>query len=301
VNQNYFILTLAHSLHGKLQRIHIPHRFVYASLCGFGVMLLMMATVAGSYARMALKVANYNSLQHEAQMLRNRYDNLQAKVRQTNEQLASLQMLAEEVTTAYGVKKQLAGSPDLVGEAMDSLTPTMGETIDEYNYLRTTNLARRRGNIFSRGDVNVLPAMWPVSGRLEGGYGERSDPFSGEGAMHTGLDISAPTGTPVHVTADGIVLHAGWNGGYGRCVIVDHGNGYQTWYGHLSRMDVIEGQEIRQGEILGEVGSSGRSTGSHLHYEVRIHSTPVNPYRFLARPTALQTAQAPASDREFPF
>jgi murein DD-endopeptidase MepM/ murein hydrolase activator NlpD len=301
LNQNYFIVTLAHSLHGRLQRIHIPHRFVYGSLCAFGIMMLMMASVAGSYARMALKVANYNSLQHEAQVLRERYDNLQNKVKQTNEQLASLQMLADEVTTAYGVKKQLAGSPDLVGEAMDSLTPTMGETLAEYDYLRTTNLARRKGNIFSRRDVNVLPSIWPVNGRLEGGYGERSDPFSGEGAMHTGLDISAPTGTPVHVTADGIVLHAGWNGGYGRCVIVDHGNGYQTWYGHLSRMDVIEGQEIRQGEVLGEVGSSGRSTGSHLHYEVRIHTTPVNPYRFLMRPAAIQTAQAPVTDREFPF
>ena len=87
MNQNYFIVTLAHSLHGKLQRIHIPHRIVYASLCAFGVMMLMMMSVAGSYARMALKVANYNSLQHEAQMLRQRYDNLQIKVKQTNEQL----------------------------------------------------------------------------------------------------------------------------------------------------------------------------------------------------------------------
>jgi murein DD-endopeptidase MepM/ murein hydrolase activator NlpD len=301
LNQNYFIVTLAHSLHGKLQRIHIPHRIVYGALCGFGVMLLMMMSVAGSYARMALKVANYNSLQQEAQTLRQRYDNLQLKVKQTNEQLASLQMLADEVTTAYGVRKQLAGSPDLVGEAMDSLTPTMGETLAEYDYLRTTNLARRKGNIFSRGDVNVLPSIWPVNGRLEGGYGVRSDPFSGEGAMHTGLDISAPTGTPVHAAADGIVLHAGWNGGYGRCVIVDHGNGYQTWYGHLSRMDVIEGQEIRQGEVLGQVGTSGRSTGSHLHYEVRIGSTPVNPYKFLARATAVRVPAAAAGDREFPF
>jgi murein DD-endopeptidase MepM/ murein hydrolase activator NlpD len=229
-----------------------------------------------------------------------RYDNLQRKVKQTNEQLASLQMLADEVTTAYGVKRQLTGSPDLVDEAPGgaSLIPTVGETLAEYNYLRTTNLARRRGNIFSRSDVNVLPSEWPVTGRLMAGYGVRSDPFSGEGAMHTGIDIAAPFGTPVRATADGIVLHAGWNGGYGRCVIVDHGNNYQTWYAHLSRMDVIEGQEIRQGEVLGAVGTSGRSTGAHLHYEVRIGSTPVNPYRFLARPVAVQT---PPADREFPF
>jgi murein DD-endopeptidase MepM/ murein hydrolase activator NlpD len=174
----------------------------------------------------------------------------------------------------------------------------MRETLAEYSYLRTTNLARRPGNIFSRGDVNVLPSLWPVSGRLMGGYGVRSDPFSGEGAMHTGVDISAPQGTPVRATADGIVLHAGWNGGYGRCVIVDHGNNYQTWYAHLSRMDVIEGEEIRQGEMLGAVGTSGRSTGAHLHYEVRIGTTPVNPYRFLQRASSVRTAATP---REFPF
>lgn len=300
MKQNYFIVVLAHSLHGRLQRIHIPHRFVYAALGALGVIVLMAMTVVGSYARMALKVSNYNSLQHEAQVLRARYDNLQRKVKQTDEQLASLQLLADEVTTAYGVRKQLAGSPDLVAEAQggEALVPTMRETLAEYSYLRTTNLARRQRNIFSRDNVNVLPGVWPVNGRLMGGFGERNDPFSGEGAMHTGVDISAPTGTPVHVAADGVVIHAGWNGGYGRCVIVDHGNNYQTWYAHLSRMDVIEGQEIRQGDVLGAVGTTGRSTGSHLHYEVRIGSTPVNPYRFLAHSSAVHPA-APA--REFPF
>ena len=294
MKQNYFIVVLAHSFHGRLQRIHIPHRFVYGALGAAGVALLLLLSVVGSYARMAWKVANYNSLQHQAQVLRESYDNLQRKVKQTNEQLASLQSLAQEVTTAYGVRKQLAGSADLVEEA--PLVPTMRETLAEYDYLKTTNLSR--GNIFTRGDLNVLPSAWPVNGRLMGGYGVRSDPFSGEGAMHTGVDISAPLGTPVRATADGIIIHSGWNGGYGRCVIIDHGNNYQTWYAHLSRMDVIEGQEIRQGEVLGAVGSTGRSTGSHLHYEVRIGSTPVNPYRFLARPAVVKLT-APGS--EFPF
>jgi murein DD-endopeptidase MepM/ murein hydrolase activator NlpD len=300
LKQDYFIVVLAHSLHGRLQRIHIPHRFVYAAFGALGVAVLMLLSVVGSYARMVWKVANYDSLQHQAQLLRARYDSLQRKARQTDEQLASLQLLADEFTTAYGVKKQLAGSLDLVGEARggDSLIPTMGETLAEYSYLRTTNLARRQRNIFTRGDVNVLPGIWPVNGRLMGGYGVRSDPFSGEGAMHTGVDITAPLGTPVHATADGIVIHAGWNNGYGRCVIVDHGNNYQTWYAHLSRMDVMEGEEIRQGEILGAVGVTGRSTGAHLHYEVRIGSTPVNPYRFLARARSIQTA---AVKSDFPF
>ncbi|MDP9171127.1 MAG: M23 family metallopeptidase [Acidobacteriota bacterium] len=296
MKQDYFIVVLAHSLHGRLQRVHIPHRFIYSGLGALGLLLLLMFGVVGSYARMALKVANYNSLQQEAQMLRVRYDNLQKKVKQTNEQLASLQVLADEVTTAYGVKKQITGSPDLISEA--PLVPTMRETLAEYDYLRTTNLAGRGRSIFSRNDVNILPVGWPINGRLMDGYGHRSDPFSGEGAMHTGVDISAPFGTAVKATADGIVVHASWNTGYGRCVIVDHGNGYQTWYAHLSGTTVREGDEVRQGEVVGQVGSTGKSTGPHLHYEVRVHSTPVNPYRFLAGISALKTNSA-AND--FPF
>lgn len=296
MKQDYFIVVLAHSLHGRLQRVHIPHRIIYSALGGAGLLLLLVFGVVGSYARMVLKVANYNSLQHEAQLLRVRYDSLQKKVKQTNEQLASLQLLADEVTTAYGVKKQITGSPDLIGEA--PLVPTMRETLAEYDYLRTTNLAGRGRTIFTRADVNVLPVGWPINGRLMDGYGHRSDPFSGEGAMHTGVDISAPLGTPVKATADGIVIHAGWNSGYGRCVIVDHGNGYQTWYAHLSGSEVHEGDEVRQGEVVGRVGNTGHSTGPHLHYEVRVHSTPVNPYRFLSGISALKTS---AAQIEFPF
>ena len=293
MKQDYFILVLAHSLHGRLQRIHISHRIIYGTLGAVGMLVLFLCSVAGSYARMAWKVSNYNSLQHEAQLLRQRYENLQVKVKQTNEQLASLQLLAEEVSSAYGVRKQLAGSPDLVAEA--PLVPTMHETLEEYSYLRTTNLARRRSNIFSDLNVNILPSVWPVNGRLEGGYGRRTDPFSGEGgAMHTGVDISAPIGTPVRAAADGVVLHAAWNGGYGKCVIIDHGHGYQTWYGHLSRMDVLEGQEIRQGEVLGAVGSTGHATGPHLHYEVRLGTTPLNPYRFLAKASTVAVSHETA-------
>jgi murein DD-endopeptidase MepM/ murein hydrolase activator NlpD len=296
LKQDYFIVVLAHSLHGRLQRVHIPHRFVYSALGAVGLLFLLIFGVVGSYARMAWKVANYNSLQHEAQTLRDRYETLQKKVKQTNEQLASLQLLAAEVTTAYGVKNQLTGSPDLIAEA--PLVPTMGDTLAEYNYLRTTNMAGRSRNIFARADLNVMPSGWPVNGRLMDGFGHRSDPFSGEGAMHTGVDISADFGTPVKATGDGIVIHANWNGGYGRCVIIDHGNGYQTWYAHLSRMDVVEGDEIHQGDVVGQVGTTGRSTGAHLHYEVRIRATPVNPYRFLAQSFG---AKAPATPNEFPF
>lgn len=245
-----------------------------------------------SYARMALKVADYNSLRHEAEELRARYQNLQKVVNQTNEQLASLELLANEVTVAYGIKQKLEGPTDITLEG--KLVPTFSETVDEYNYLRSSNLSRF--DFARHWQVNTRPSIWPVDGVLMSSYGERTDPFSGEGAYHTGIDISAPFGTPAHVAADGVVVFADRSGGYGRLVIVDHGNGFETYYAHLSRFEVVPGQEIRQGELVGAVGASGRVTAPHLHYEVRLRKAPVNPYRYL---TPITTARRAKTDFSF--
>jgi murein DD-endopeptidase MepM/ murein hydrolase activator NlpD len=128
-----------------------------------------------------------------------------------------------------------------------------------------------------------VPYRTPVLGEIElsSGFGVRSDPFLGRPAMHTGLDFRASTGDPVRATANGRVVSAGWAGGYGRMVEIDHGNGLSTRYGHMSRINVKVGEQIHIGQVVGEVGSTGRSTGPHLHYETRIDGVAVDPQRFL--------------------
>lgn len=148
---------------------------------------------------------------------------------------------------------------------------------------------------YSRRGPARVPNIWPVEGRLMSAYGQRIDPISSEGASHTGVDIAAPSGTLVRATAQGTIVLAGRSGGYGRLVIVDHGNGIETYYAHLSRFGVTEGEEVGRGEPVGAVGDSGRVTAPHLHYEVRIGKIPVNPYRFL-KPAAKQVA-----NNAFPF
>jgi murein DD-endopeptidase MepM/ murein hydrolase activator NlpD len=129
----------------------------------------------------------------------------------------------------------------------------------------------------------LVPYRKPVIGEVEftSGFGVRSDPFLGRPAMHTGLDFRAATGDPVRVTANGKVVSAGWSGGYGRMVEVDHGNGLSTRYGHLSQINVKVGETVKIGQVIGEVGSTGRSTGPHLHYETRIDGEAVDPQKFL--------------------
>jgi murein DD-endopeptidase MepM/ murein hydrolase activator NlpD len=129
----------------------------------------------------------------------------------------------------------------------------------------------------------LVPYRKPVLGEVEftSGFGIRTDPFLGRPAMHTGVDFRASMGDPVRVTANGKVVSAGWAGGYGRMVQVDHGNGLSTRYGHLSQIDVKVGDIVKIGQVLGEVGSTGRSTGPHLHYETRIDGEAVDPQKFL--------------------
>jgi murein DD-endopeptidase MepM/ murein hydrolase activator NlpD len=129
----------------------------------------------------------------------------------------------------------------------------------------------------------LVPYRKPVVGEVEftSGFGVRSDPFLGRPAMHTGLDFRAAQGDPVRVTANGKVVSAGWAGGYGRMVEVDHGNGLSTRYGHLSEIGVKVGEYVKIGQVIGAVGSTGRSTGPHLHYETRIDGEAVDPQRFL--------------------
>jgi murein DD-endopeptidase MepM/ murein hydrolase activator NlpD len=126
------------------------------------------------------------------------------------------------------------------------------------------------------------PSIWPVEGESTDTFGARGNPFGGGGSeFHPGQDIAAPRGTPVIAPADGVVVKADWQNGYGQTVVIDHGGGLTTRYGHLSKIEVVAGQEIRRGDELGQVGSTGRSTGPHLHYEVRIGDVAVSPLYYL--------------------
>jgi len=142
--------------------------------------------------------------------------------------------------------------------------------------------------------VIAIPSARPIetSVNFTSGFGVRSDPFRGRAAMHGGVDLAGPMGTPIYATADGIVGRAEWNsGGYGNLVEINHGQGIQTRYGHLSRYTVSAGQRVRRGQLIGHMGSTGRSTGSHLHYEVRIDGRAVNPVPFMQSSDTLLAMQ----------
>jgi murein DD-endopeptidase MepM/ murein hydrolase activator NlpD len=132
--------------------------------------------------------------------------------------------------------------------------------------------------------ANATPSMWPIVGYLSSLFGPRRDPFTGGPDYHAGLDISADRGTPVRATADGTVDQAGYYGNYGNSILLRHGFGISTRFGHLSAYAVRVGQTVKRGDLIGYVGATGRATSSHLHYEILINDQPINPLRLLTRP-----------------
>jgi murein DD-endopeptidase MepM/ murein hydrolase activator NlpD len=129
--------------------------------------------------------------------------------------------------------------------------------------------------------LSSTPSIAPVRGILTDGFGGRSDPFTGEPGQHNAIDISSAVGQPVRSPADGIVVKAEWANGYGNVIYISHGYGYSTRYGHLKAFATRPGQRIKRGDVIGYVGSTGRSTGPHLHYEVRVNNNPVNPLEYI--------------------
>jgi murein DD-endopeptidase MepM/ murein hydrolase activator NlpD len=201
-----------------------------------------------------------------------------------------------------GVAESIATAP-LADSVNDVSEQTYYKSVDAFYALRSkamsgtamSALSNLGASKYNSGDMfggtgigdqdaaSFVPSLWPIMGPITSAFGQREDPVlgNGEGEFHTGVDIGAPNGLPIHATGDGIVRRAEMSNGYGREVVIDHGHGVETLYGHMSGFACMEGQTVVRGQVIGYVGHSGRATGSHLHYEVRIHSTPVNPHKYL--------------------
>jgi murein DD-endopeptidase MepM/ murein hydrolase activator NlpD len=278
---------IASSEKGQVRKIRVPfyvlHLLALLAIVG-GVTVL---AAVGSYTRMMWKVTNYNALRREQAVLTNQYKQLQDTVKDTNQRLSSLQSLATEVAMTYGFLR-FRETPFGLSDAPVSSEDAFERSVEQFQFLEknATAVALASGGLqlmprAGFASAAFMPSIWPVIGRITGSFGERLDPFSGEGAFHAGLDISSEYGEPVRVTADGVVTTVEMHAGYGRLVVVDHGFGISTWYGHLSGFNTREGERVKRGDVIGYVGVSGRVTGPHVHYEVRIYNAPINPWRYL--------------------
>jgi murein DD-endopeptidase MepM/ murein hydrolase activator NlpD len=294
MKQQCFVLEFAHAVDGQIKRIHISYRSLGYILLSFLVLSAGTFGMASSYLYMSQQVSHYNQLRTDFDHLRVRYQELERVSGLHTQQIASLEALANEVSIAYGIN----GPPSPPSSAILEATGSAGvkESLKEYNFLKAATYSGIFHHYAYAWQNHTLPSLWPVDGVLRSSFGGRSDPFSGEGTFHTGVDLEAATGTPVHVTADGVVISAGWSGAYGKLVVVDHGNGIQTYYAHLSEFRVIPGEEVQRGQVIALSGGTGRVTGPHMHYEVRLRGTPVNPYKYLVKAQPAESTTTQHSD-----
>jgi murein DD-endopeptidase MepM/ murein hydrolase activator NlpD len=311
-----YIVYVTQGEDGSSDRVSIPMRYVYVFLAAAVAGMFTFAGMAGSYTRMLVKAEAVNTLRDQLATSRRDYAHLEKSNHEKDVQVASLGSLAGEISAIYGLTagrltlahaRHLGAKTSAAQEAASAPLKTFESSDESYHQSLDTYLALEktadtgltvggphldpslgeRAALSSFGGMEVaginMPDMWPILGPITSGFGEREDPIigGGEGEFHKGVDIGSPDGTPVHAPADGRVVKAGPGTGYGREIEVDHGNGIVTVYGHLSAYNVTVGEQVVKGQVIGFVGHSGRTTGSHLHYEVQVHGAAVNPHRYL--------------------
>lgn len=293
-----FVITVRSGATGVERQFTIRPALALTGLCAFFAVPVLMAL--GARWSAASTIAELSRTKAALEMENASYREATA---QLSSQVSSLQAAVEEISGGATVDPAAMRAserlPAIVrsramggGTPGTTLAPGFGATVGPadaaFGVLRDlltiieSRLESVRDGVERRQALAAAtPSIWPVTGWLSSSYGNRRDPFTGDASFHPGLDISASHGQAIMATADGTVVTAGTYGNYGNLVVIDHGYGITTKYGHLSRFAVMTGQQVRRGDVVGFVGSTGRSTSAHLHYEVWVNGRLINPLRLL--------------------
>jgi murein DD-endopeptidase MepM/ murein hydrolase activator NlpD len=286
--KKFAILIIPEGSH-RVRRFSVKRGAVQALAAGLLLILLAVGGVLVDYARTTLD-------RHELQTLRTQNRTQQTELLRLS---ASLESLREEMVVLaqndakVRVMAQLSrpksdmlagigGAPETDATTdFASLQKQIDQIVQAIDLRRESQEEIQAFLSDQRSLLASKPKGWPSRGWMTSGFGMRRSPFSGKPKMHEGLDIAASIGTPVYATADGIVSQAETVAGYGKLVVIDHGYGYKTYYGHNSKIQVKVGQKVRRSDRIASVGNTGSSTGAHLHYEVRLNGVPLNPRKYL--------------------
>ena len=288
-NEFYTLIVVPHAK-ARFRKFQVSVKLTRWVLTALGVLALMLTGILAHYTWIAVEVAEVKRLRAENLALATKAKAYEENAGQLQAKLLALQGLVNKLGVMAGVDQSL---PDAAIGGVGGLTrvETTAPSVDIASTLRSMdetvgNLTEKstRLEAFFRDQRELLastPSIWPVRGYLSASFGKRIDPFTSQPDFHPGLDISTPTGTQVVVPADGVVVFCGQKNGYGNALVVDHGYGIVTRYGHLAGFNVKAGQRVRRGEVVAFVGNTGRSTAPHLHYEVWVDDQAQNPIQFI--------------------
>jgi murein DD-endopeptidase MepM/ murein hydrolase activator NlpD len=284
----YTIFILPHA-HARFRKIHLSRNFVVVVAVALGAVLVSGLLTPHLLLRLHAQSLEVARLEVEREQLQADRQRFEASLADMGERLARFESEARRLASALGIEDLISlapasggGSERAYGRGVQGL---LDEEMDALRH-RATSLEQsmeRLADSWRQREVLLAstPSVMPVQGWFSDGYGWRVDPITGTREFHGGIDIVAPVGAVIRAPADAVVIQAGRAAGYGKMVELSHGYGYRTRYGHLSEIFVHPGQRIRRGDSLGRIGSTGRSTGPHLHYEVLRDGRRVNPAGYL--------------------
>jgi len=288
-NESYTLIFVPHA-RGRFRKFQIPVRAARWGAIAVGVLGVALTGVLAHYAWLTSQAIELDSLRAENQKLSEKTRQYEENVGQLENQIAVLQRNVSKLGVMSGVE-QILPDAGLGGVGGVSGTESFPPSQDPDLSLRSltdsvSDLAARSARIedFYKDQTALFahtPSVWPVRGYLSSGFGNRIDPFTGLKDFHPGIDISTPRGSKILAPADGVVVSVGRKGAYGNAVIVDHGYGVVTRYGHLDGFEVRAGQRIKRGDVIGYVGATGRANAPHLHYEVWVRDKLQNPIHFI--------------------
>lgn len=271
----------------KFRKLVVSHRFLWSAAGFAAISLLLSSFFAIQYFTSISHSRELSRLKKENHDLQIANEDFSKSVDALRSQLKLVDEKTRKLAIIAGVNAIDEGSTGGVGGLRDSSAPGSAFS-DEVDTMRfrsrrlASELSLLEDKLVERSQLlSSTPSIAPVHGVLTDGFGGRSDPFTGEKGVHSAVDISSATGQPIRAPADGIVVKAEWSNGYGNVVFISHGFGYSTRYGHLASFAVKPGQKVKRGDTIGAVGTTGRSTGPHLHYEVRLNDQPVNPLAYI--------------------
>jgi len=280
-----FSVLVVHGDGSRVLRVCLPRWIVYGTLGSFAV--LAAASLSGGYVLRLGQGDQVAALRRRVDEQRTLIDSFHTRVAAVRSEITAWRALHAKMWDALGPEAGAGAggaTPEAVGPAA-GVEPSPREELDLLATSVTQEGPRLRELAHAIGRtgkiVHALPLRWPVHGPVKSGYGMRRSPWNGAPEHHDGIDIGSPPGTPVESPAPGTVVEASPQGSFGKHIMLDHGNGVRSLYGHLKKLDVKVGQRVAKGQVIGLVGSTGRSTGPHLHYEVLMAGKPVDPSGFL--------------------
>jgi murein DD-endopeptidase MepM/ murein hydrolase activator NlpD len=275
-DDRFYAFIIAHTPRStsKIRRFCVEKRSL--RFLAFFAALLLCGALYGFYG-LTQQAAHFRT-EIENQRLRAENERQRRELNSLSNRVEAVEDTSRKLAEKSGVVNGESTLPGTGGPALPLDADSLAALENKMNQLERDikayeNVLRERG---------YTPTVWPVVGNLESGFGARRNPFGGSSyEFHSGQDIDAQTGDPVVAGARGQITFVGWQSGYGQLIVIDHGGGLTSRYGHLSHIDIAQGETIERGQFIGRVGSTGRSTGPHLHYEIRINDEPVNPLQYL--------------------